>query len=86
MPFHSVGVLPESGMEHGSPTLEVDSLPSGPPGKPLTNVNNVLKIPSLSSLANKTAPPRGMSVGLGVFHKGKLEVYPVQNLQKLPDA
>ena len=41
--FPSPGDLPDSGMEHGSPTLEVDSLPSEPPGKPLTNVNNVLK-------------------------------------------
>ena len=41
--FPSPGDLPASGMEHGSPTLEVDSLPSEPPGKPMTNVNNVLK-------------------------------------------
>ena len=50
--FPSPGDLPDSGMEHGSPTLEVDSLPSEPPGKPLTNVNNVLKSKVVSLLFN----------------------------------
>ena len=41
--FPSPGYLPDSGMEHGSPTLQVDSLTSEPPGKPMTNINSVLK-------------------------------------------
>ena len=41
--FPSPGDLPDSGMDHGSPTLQVDSLPSEPPGMPTTNLNSVLK-------------------------------------------
>ena len=32
-PFPSLGDLPEPGIEPGSPALQVDSLPSEPPGK-----------------------------------------------------
>ena len=32
--FPSPGDLPDSGIEPGSPTLQADSLPSEPPGKP----------------------------------------------------
>ena len=34
LPFPSPGDLPNLGIEPGSPTLQVDSLPSEPPGKP----------------------------------------------------
>ena len=34
LPFPSPGDLPDSGIEPGSPTLQADSLPSKPPGKP----------------------------------------------------
>ena len=34
--FPSPGDLPDPGIEPGSPTLQADSLPSEPPGKPLT--------------------------------------------------
>ena len=34
MPFPSPGHLPNPGMEPRSPTLQVDSLPAEPPGKP----------------------------------------------------
>ena len=33
-PFLSPGDLPNPGIEPGSPTLQADSLPSEPPGKP----------------------------------------------------
>ena len=33
-PFPSPGDLPDPGIEPGSPTLQADSLPSEPPGKP----------------------------------------------------
>jgi len=33
--FLSLGDLPNPGIKHGSPTLQADSLPSEPPGKPL---------------------------------------------------
>ena len=33
LPFHSSGDLPDPGIELGSPALQVDSLPSEPPGK-----------------------------------------------------
>ena len=32
-PFPSPGVLPDSGIEPGSPALQADALPSKPPGK-----------------------------------------------------
>ena len=34
LPFPSPGDLPDSRIEPGSPTLQADALPSGPPGKP----------------------------------------------------
>ena len=33
-PFPSPGVLPDPGIEPGSPALQADSLPAEPPGKP----------------------------------------------------
>ena len=36
LPFPSPGDLLDPGIEPGSPTSQADSLPSGPPGKPLT--------------------------------------------------
>ena len=36
-PFPSLGHLPNPGIKPGSPTLQVDSFPSGPPGKPIKN-------------------------------------------------
>ena len=43
-PFPSPGELPNPGMEPGSPALQVDSLPSETPAKPIasTNVNHFL--------------------------------------------
>ena len=35
LPFPSPGDLPDLGIEPGSPTLQADSLPSEPPGKPV---------------------------------------------------
>ena len=35
LPFPSPGDLPNSGIEPGSPSLQVDALPSKPPGKPI---------------------------------------------------
>ena len=35
LPFSSPGDLPDPGIEPGSPTLRVDTLPSEPPGNPL---------------------------------------------------
>ena len=34
LPFSSPGGLPNPGIERGSPTLQTDTLPSEPPGKP----------------------------------------------------
>ena len=35
LPFPSPGDLPKPGIEHNSPTLKADSLPTEPPGKHL---------------------------------------------------
>ena len=37
-PFLPLGDLPDPGIEPGSPALQVDSLPTEPQGKPLTNI------------------------------------------------
>ena len=39
LPFPSPGDLPNPGIELQSPTLQADSLPSEPPGKPLKEVD-----------------------------------------------
>ena len=36
LPFPSLEDLPDPGFEPGSPSLQADSLPFEPPGKPLT--------------------------------------------------
>ena len=43
LPCPPAGDLPDPGIEPGSPELQADSVPSEPPGKPLTNVERVLK-------------------------------------------
>ena len=48
LPCPSLGELPDPGIEPGSPALQVDSLPSEPPGKltsyiPIQNKKNVKK-------------------------------------------
>ena len=39
VPFRSLGDLPNPGIKTTSPALQVDSLPSEPPGKPITTPN-----------------------------------------------
>ena len=38
LPFPSLGHLPDPGIKPGSPTMQADSLPSEPPGKPPTGL------------------------------------------------
>ena len=40
LPFPSPGDLPNPGIEPGSPALQTDSLPSGPPRKPIIRSTN----------------------------------------------
>ena len=40
LPFPSLGDFPDSGMEPESPSLQVDSLLSEPPGKPIWQRNS----------------------------------------------
>ena len=42
MPFPSPGDLPDPAVEARSPTMQVDSLPFEPLGKPITCFNSVL--------------------------------------------
>ena len=42
LPFPSPGELPDPGIEPGSPSLQADALTSEPPGKPMTNPNDLL--------------------------------------------
>ena len=41
--FPSPGDLPDPGIEPGSPALQADVSPSKPPGKPMTNLDSILK-------------------------------------------
>ena len=41
-PFPSLGDLPNPGVEPSSPTLQVDSLPAEPPGKPRVHRGSVI--------------------------------------------
>ena len=43
LPFPSTGDFPDPGIEPGSPTLQVDSLPSELPGKPVCKLHNSVK-------------------------------------------
>ena len=65
LPFPSPGDLPNAGIKQGSPALQVDSLPSEPPEKPLISYtpmqNKKLKKCLISELAesccqSKTSP------------------------------
>ena len=49
LPFPSPGDLSDPGIELRSPTLQSDSLPSEPPGKPLQQVQAQSKNKSLKS-------------------------------------
>ena len=40
LPFPSSGELPDPGIEHRSPALQADTLPSEPPGKPFKYDSN----------------------------------------------
>ena len=44
LPFPSPGDLPDPGIKPGSPTLQADTLPSEPPGKPIKYMNLVENI------------------------------------------
>ena len=58
LPFPSLGYRPDPGIESGSPTLQADSLPSEPPGKPKnTGVSNL-------SLLQGIFPTQGLNPGL----------------------
>ena len=42
LPFPSPGSLPDPGIEPGSSTSQEDTLPSEPPGKPLSKITQTL--------------------------------------------
>ena len=68
LPFPPPGVIPDPGIEPGSPSLQADSLPSEPPGKPMPSLVVVVGweavmipclnkfLPLLSSLSTRISP------------------------------
>ena len=87
LPFHAPGALPNSGFKRRSPTLQVDSLLSEPPGKPTTSwleSNSLIHCPhghknNLSKLRVWTSYPSvkyplGFLIALEVKFKFKLFV------------
>ena len=59
LPFPSPGDLPDPGVEPGSPALQVDSLPSEPPGKPTA----ILKCQYICYPNLKKRKPRQEKIG-----------------------
>ena len=51
LPFPSPGDLPDPGIKPRSPTLQVDSLPSEPPGKPISGCRQHAFIKVLAGMA-----------------------------------
>ena len=49
LPFPSPGDLPNPGIEPGPPTLQADTLPSEPPGKPLNTHQEATPTQSLQT-------------------------------------
>ena len=50
LPFPSPGDLPDPGIEPGSPASQADALTSEPPGKPMINLDSVLKSSDITLL------------------------------------
>ena len=70
LPFPSPGDLPDPGIKPGSPALQADSLPSEPPGKPLTLIR--------AMEMNRHSRVWGLQVGhLKVSGKAPLPARPV---------
>ena len=53
LPFPSPGDVPEPGIEPNSPTMQADSLPTGPLGKPLWFLDSRLKKKQKTKNKNK---------------------------------
>ena len=52
LPFPSPGDLPDPGIEPRFPALQADALISEPPGKPMINLESVLKSSDITLLTN----------------------------------
>ena len=68
LPFPSPGDLPNPGIEPGSPTLQADTIPSEPPGKPRTLPVIIIQLLSHVQLfvtpwtvAHQASPSMGLS-------------------------
>ena len=65
LPCPPLGDRPNSGIEPTSPSLQTDSLPAEPPGKPQCTVelgfNTLLPVPHLSSTLSQSPPPMLMA-------------------------
>ena len=64
LPFPSPGDLPDRGIQPGSPTLQADSLPSEPPGKPRDLLRHLLFDDTLLDIGSgRTSPYNGFKSG-----------------------
>ena len=52
LPCPPPGDLPDPGIEPGSPASQADALTSEPPGKPMINLDSVLKSSDITLLTN----------------------------------
>ena len=67
LPFPSPGHLPDPGTEPRSPTLQADSLPSEPLGKPFQQESHVKWIASSSLCSNLTFPKHPFKLKFSCF-------------------
>ena len=65
LPFPPPGDLPNSGIEPRSPTLQADSLPSEPPGKPWVSIKLHLKKQVLACQPKKSKGNVTVSESMG---------------------
>jgi len=71
LPFSSPGDLPDPGIKHGSSTLQADSLPSEPPGKPLKLFNcykmSLKLVPVVTASGSSSSNVTSICITLSVF-------------------
>ena len=72
-PFPSPGILPNPGIESGSPALQADALTSEPPGKPTAAAVAAKSLQSCSTLCDPTDSSPPVSPVPGILQARTLE-------------
>ena len=70
LPFPSPGDIPDPGIKHESPTLQADSSPSEPSGKPVDSTASQFiqaRLPFLSKVTSGALLPRSKCVSVYIY-------------------